>query len=339
VPSKPLQPDCDLQGAGVILHSYACDGVVPHMPSDIANSAQVTLFSVVIPVYNDWATLEQCLRSLEAQTDGPNFEVIVVDDGSEKPAPDSIRQRDGPYPLTLVSQPNTGIAAARNRGLQHSRGSVIVFTDADCRFQANCFSALATTISNFPQHNCFQLHLTGDCSTVVGRAEELRLIAIQDQMLQPSGCIRYLNTAGFAIRRARIKNAANLFDPVALRAEDTLLLANLIQGGELPFFVTNAVVQHVVSLSFLQCLRKDLWSAWLEGGIYEMIAARGIQMRMRPRDRLGMLLSTWKTSRQYSLGGAAWFVLVARQSLQRIVTVTYHCLRIGSNAHAVPNAP
>lgn len=51
----------------------------------------------------------------------------------------------------------------------------------------------------------------------MGRAEELRLRVFQEHMLLPDGRIRYLNTAGFAIRRARVKIEVGLFDPVALR--------------------------------------------------------------------------------------------------------------------------
>jgi len=303
------------------------------MPNNGPISTPTPQFSIIVGVYNDWEPLEQCLRSLSLQSNGPAFEVIIVDDGSEEAAPEYIHQWNGRYPLTIVQQPHAGIAAARNRGLQSSRGSVLVFTDADCRFQANCLSALREAITDLPQHNCFQLHLTGDCSRIVGRAEELRLITLQNQMLQPNGCIRYLNTAGFAIRRAGVDTKAGLFDPVARRAEDTLLLANLMQRGELPFFVSAAVVQHIVSLSFIGCLRKDVRSAWLEGRTYEIIAAKSVRIRMGHKDRLGTLISMWRTARRRSIGSRAWFVLVARQSIQRVVTLGYRCLRFCTNAH------
>ncbi|MGO9087693.1 MAG: glycosyltransferase family 2 protein [Candidatus Sulfotelmatobacter sp.] len=302
------------------------------------NSTQFHLFSIVIAVHNDWKPLEQCLGSLHQQTNAPGFEVIIVDDGSDEAAPESIRQWKGSYPLTIVRQPHAGIAAARNRGLQDARGSVFVFTDADCRLRANCLSALATALNDFPQHNYFQLRLTGDCSNLVGRAEELRLIALQNRMLQPNGRIRYLNTAGFAIRRVCVDIEAQLFNPVALRAEDTLLLVDLTQRGELPFFVADAIVQHAISMSLPACLRKDVRSAWLEGKTFQLIAAKGAHVRMSQKERLSMVSSMWKIAHQHSIGRSAWFVLVARQLLQRIVTFTYECLRIGSHAHAPTNA-
>jgi hypothetical protein len=147
-------------------------------------------------------------------------------------------------------------------------------------------------------------------------------------MLQHDGCIRYLNTAGFAIRRASVDIHRGLFDPVALRGEDTLLLANLIRAGKIPFFVTGGVVQHAISLSLMECLRKDVRSAWLEGRTYELIAAQGVRMRMGHKERLSTIVSMWKIARQRSIGRDAWFVLVSRQLLQRIITFCYRYLRV-----------
>jgi glycosyltransferase involved in cell wall biosynthesis len=303
------------------------------MLRDALNSTPKLPFSIVIAVCNDWGPLEQCLRSLHEQTNPPGFEVIVADDGSAEAAPESIRQWNGSYPLTILRQPHAGIAAARNLGLRSARGSVFLFTDADCRLEPNCLAALATALRDLPQHNYFQLHLAGDRSNLVGRAEELRMIALQNQKLRPNGCIRYLNTAGFAIRRAKVNVEAGLFDPMTLRAEDTLLMADLIQREELPFFVADAIVRHSISISLWQCLRKDVRSAWLEGETFQLIAARGVQVRMSQKERLSMLLSMWRTAREPSIGRDAWFVLVTRQLLQRIVTVSYRILNIRGTTH------
>jgi glycosyltransferase involved in cell wall biosynthesis len=254
------------------------------------------------------------------QEDCPRFEVIVVDDGSREPAPDSIREWSSRYPLSIVRQPNGGIAAARNRGLQDAKGEIPVFTDADCRFQPNCLSALTETINAFPQHSYFQLRIIGDCSNTVGRAEELRLTAIQDQMLLPDGRIRYLNTSGFAIRKSRLNPDFELFDPAALRAEDTLLLANLVKNGELPLFAKNCIVQHSISLSFWACLLKDVRKGRIEGRTSELIQRTGVRVTMQNKGRLRMLASTWKLARNRSIGRAAWAVLVARQFVERTVT-------------------
>jgi glycosyltransferase involved in cell wall biosynthesis len=296
-------------------------------------SNQTPLFSIIIAVYNDWAVLEACLQSLVLQTNGPCFEVIIVDDGSTEPAPDFVRSSSFDYPFMVIPQAHSGIPAARNRGIRSSTGAALLFVDSDSRLQANCLAALASAINNSPQHNCFQLRLVGNCSNLVGRAEELRLMTFQHYMLQPDGRIRYLNTAGFAIRRTRVDIKAGIFDPVALRAEDTLLLADLMQAGELPLFVPDALVEHYIPLSLTGCFRKNIRSAYLEGPTYNIIASKGVRIRLTNRERLQLLLSMWKTARRPSIGRSAWFVLVVRQAFQRAISFGYKCLRIGARRH------
>jgi Glycosyl transferase family 2 len=283
------------------------------------------LFTIVIGVRNDWAPLGECLGSLALQTSAPPFEVIVIDDGSKETAPESIQKWASAYPLKLMRQEQAGISVARNHGIEISRGPILLFTDADCKFLPACLQMLALTIAQSP-HKCFQLHLVGNGIGSVGRAEELRLMTLQDHFLQPDGCIRYLNTAAFAIRREAIPNHHKLFDPAAARAEDTLLLARLIKNAELPFFVESAIVEHSVKLPLLSCLRKDFRSAYLEAKAYAFIASRGIRIQVRHRERISMLRSMWKISTRPSIGRSAWWVLVGRQGLRLLVFVIYRCL-------------
>jgi glycosyltransferase involved in cell wall biosynthesis len=285
------------------------------------------LFSIVIAVYNEWALLDQCLRSLAQQTNGTSFEVIIADDGSTEAAPEFIRKWIDSYPLTVMRHAHAGISAARNRGVQISRGAVLVFVDADCSLRADCLAALSSVIAEFSQHNCFQLRLVGNCSRFVGRAEELRLASLQEHMLQADGRIRYLNTSGFAIRRAAVDTDRGVFDPVALRAEDTLLLASLMQRGELPFFVPSSVVQHAVPLSLGECIRKDFRSVRSVENTYEIIAAMGVSFRLSHRERLSMLRLMWNISRRESIGRSAWFIVTGRRALRFAASFVHQCFR------------
>jgi glycosyltransferase involved in cell wall biosynthesis len=279
--------------------------------------------SIVIAVYNDWSALDSCLASIAEQDNNPHSEVVVIDDGSAEAAPANIQQWANRLPLTIVRKTHAGVAAARNQGIRESKGDTLLFVDADCRLDIHCLARLISAIAQSPQTDYFQLRLSGSRSTLVGRAEELRLLTFQEHALQPDGRIRYLNTAGFALRRARTDAVAGLFDPLAVRGEDTLLLADLMRRGELPVFVSNAIVQHDVSMSLLACLRKDIRSAYLEGRTYRRIAAKGVSIRITHRERLKLLRSGWKVAGQQSLGRSAWFVVVVRQALQRMVSFIY----------------
>ncbi len=84
--------------------------------------------SVVVCTYNGGRTLDQCLRSL-ADLDYPDYEVIVVDDGST----DNVREIVGRFPaVRAVHQPNRGLSVARNVGLHAATGEIVAYTDDDC---------------------------------------------------------------------------------------------------------------------------------------------------------------------------------------------------------------
>ena len=88
------------------------------------------LISVIIPAFNDAARLQLCLQGLAQQT-YPDFEVIVVDNGSK----DVVAHRKVCEPfdfVTFTSEATPGSYAARNKGLELARGEVLAFTDSDC---------------------------------------------------------------------------------------------------------------------------------------------------------------------------------------------------------------
>jgi GT2 family glycosyltransferase len=90
--------------------------------------AQAPRVSVVVCTYNGGRTLEQCLRSLAA-LDYPDFEVVVVDDGSTDQTGDILAR----FPaVRAIRQPNRGLSAARNVGLRAATGAIVAYTDSDC---------------------------------------------------------------------------------------------------------------------------------------------------------------------------------------------------------------
>ena len=105
----------------------------------------VPLVSVVIPCYNQAHFLGEAIESVLAQS-YPNFEIIVVDDGS----PDDTSEVAGRYPeVRLVRQENQGLSGARNAGLARSEGEYVVFLDADDRLLPE---ALETHLEHLEAH-------------------------------------------------------------------------------------------------------------------------------------------------------------------------------------------
>jgi glycosyltransferase involved in cell wall biosynthesis len=86
------------------------------------------LVSAIIPNYNYSHFLGQAIDSVLAQT-YPDIEILVVDDGSSDGSRDVL---DGfGDRIKVIYQQNQGVAAARNNGVQASRGSFVAFLDAD----------------------------------------------------------------------------------------------------------------------------------------------------------------------------------------------------------------
>ena len=71
------------------------------------------------------------LEALDRQETPPEFEVVVVDDGSGDSTPDRLRAHRASYPLRCFFQENSGPAHARNRGVREARGDIVVFLGDD----------------------------------------------------------------------------------------------------------------------------------------------------------------------------------------------------------------
>src|SRR5688572_27099887 len=89
------------------------------------------LVSVVIPAFNASRTLLETLASVSAQTYS-NLEILAVNDGSTDDSKLILEEYSARDPrVRLISQQNSGVASARNKGLDNSTGEFVAFIDAD----------------------------------------------------------------------------------------------------------------------------------------------------------------------------------------------------------------
>lgn len=88
--------------------------------------------TVLMASHNRKGALTECLEALSRQLVAPGtFEVIVIDDGSKDGTQDLFRHMQLCVPLRFIEQENTGAASARNRGLPHARGELVLFINDD----------------------------------------------------------------------------------------------------------------------------------------------------------------------------------------------------------------
>lgn len=113
--------------------------------------------SLIVPVYNAEDSIVKTLDSLLNQT-YQNIEVICVNDGSTDQSLKLLHQYANEYPETIavVHQDNQGVSVARNTGINHATGGIIMFVDADdelvscaCERVAQVFSDSDTEVFTF----------------------------------------------------------------------------------------------------------------------------------------------------------------------------------------------
>lgn len=116
--------------------------------------------SVVIPSYNRRKILEECLKALYHQTlPVKDYEVIVIDDGSSDDTPQFLERAQKKYKnFSFYNQKNQGQGVARNRGVQHAVGEVIVLIGDD----------IIVTQDFLSEHLRYHLHHPAEHEAVLG---------------------------------------------------------------------------------------------------------------------------------------------------------------------------
>ena len=118
------------------------------MQKDTKRNGVYTLrLSIIIPMYNAVSSIGKCVESTQRQNlPEADYEVIVINDGSTD---DSLavatRVAKSYQNVRVFSQPNGGLSAARNAGLEHAIGGYIFFLDSDVWIAENCLQKIVTT--------------------------------------------------------------------------------------------------------------------------------------------------------------------------------------------------
>lgn len=106
------------------------------------------LVSVVIPAYNAEDTIRTTLLSVLSQT-YPNIEIVVVDDGSTDRTSDVVERIEAP--IQFIPQENSGVSAARNKGIEAAKGRYIALLDADDVWHPDKISKQVTLLESIPE--------------------------------------------------------------------------------------------------------------------------------------------------------------------------------------------
>lgn len=144
------QPGLDRESLPVVT-AAATPGSTASAPPQ-PNPDRARRISVGVPVFRDVRHLDDCLRSLLAQSQPPH-EILLLDDGSR--SDEVTRVLEGwaerqPGRVRALAQPNLGVCVARNRMLEEMTGDAFVFVDQDDELDPDFLAACAGKLRGRP---------------------------------------------------------------------------------------------------------------------------------------------------------------------------------------------
>jgi len=184
------------------------------------------VFTVVMPCYHAQRTIAAAIGSVLAQ-DEPDFELIIVDDGSTDDSVAVARAAIGDDPRgRVVSQPNAGPSAARNTGAAMARGEFLAFLDADDGWSPDTLSAHRAHFArradlgvSFGRTRFYdtELSVPGRCSPHVADLD------LGDVLAENPLC----TTSNLVVRRALFNDIGG-FDTTLTHAEDQEFVVHIL---------------------------------------------------------------------------------------------------------------
>ena len=223
--------------------------------------------SLVIPVHNAESTLRECLNSALDQSHS-NFELIVVDNASTDKSKEIIFEflkKD--HRIRYVFEPFRSRGAARNKGIETARASIIAMTDADCIVPRHWLETLIDPILKKNEYI-----VVGNEDDLVGNYwTRMQQRANQDFLVRHlhRAYIDHLDTKNFAIQRMCF-GLVGLFDRNIANFEDFEFKLRLKKAGYHMYFLKDLKVKHRHSCNFVQLFLKRIDQGFWASKIYWM---------------------------------------------------------------------
>ncbi len=185
------------------------------------------LISVVVPVYNVEAYLEECVRSILLQT-YKKLEIILVDDGSTDSSPsicDKFAEED--ERVVVSHKRNGGLSDARNHGIAIASGEYVSFIDGDDTLEQGAYEAVVAEIKSDADIVAFGIELCYENGYKIQKTSPVR------RCLNAGEGIVALNTfCGLDVSACNKVFKRSLFEgiefPVGKKCEDYYVMPRLL---------------------------------------------------------------------------------------------------------------
>ena len=219
---------------------------------------RLPLLSVIVPVHNRSRQLRACLEGLVRSTfPRQRFEIIVSDDGSTEAMEPIVTAFEDRLRISLVVHPNSGPAAARNRGAARAQGSYLAFLDSDCVPAPDWLTALASQLERTPDHLVAGAIANALPHNPFSTATQLIVSYATDFYRRRERGVRFFNSSNLVLPADRFRRLGGFDESYPLAAgEDYDLCHRWQQAGYGMTYCPDAVVYHAHSLTLVGFCRQ-----------------------------------------------------------------------------------
>lgn len=215
------------------------------------------MISIIIPAHNAARTIMACFTALQQQTAVPeSLEILIIDDGST----DETRQLAEAAGATVIHQPRSGPAAARNCGIRAAQGDIVCFTDADCVPAPNWVAEITTPLRQNPEISACKGAYCTQQREILARFVQLEYEDKYDR-LRAFPFITFMDFYSAACRRQVLLENQG-FDERFPNSEDRELSYRLAARGYQMVFQPTALVCHVHANNLAGYFRKKVMNGY-----------------------------------------------------------------------------
>jgi cellulose synthase/poly-beta-1,6-N-acetylglucosamine synthase-like glycosyltransferase len=210
--------------------------------------------SVIVPTYNRRNLLERTLNSL-FQQDYPEYEIIVVNDGSQDGTHEYLKSLAAEGKIKYHRHENSGLAATRKEGLKHALGELIAFTDDDCVVPNDWLSKLAKQLSHTEIGGVGGATRTGNPENIFAVSTDIMQNYFKQAINKERVEVPFFTGNNVAYKRTSLEKVGGPDPRFRMGAEDRDLTFRVAQTGATLVYDPSIVVEHHNDSTFWKFLR------------------------------------------------------------------------------------
>lgn len=268
--------------------------------------------SIIVPIYNAEKYISGCIRSLLSQN-FMNFELILVDDGSE----DTSGEICDEYAKTnrrihVIHQQNEGVSSARNTGIKNASGKYVAFVDADDTIEPNMYSTMITRAeqseldyvicgyNEIRKQKEYQRSLSLPDNTVMNRGD------IIDKLLYSIfSSENIINSPWNKLYKRNLLQQHGIMFPNRRRAEDWLFNIRYLENAQSALYINEPLYNYVRNNeSVMSRVLSEQYEIWKENA----------QIRKEIAERYQMAVDWKEVNKNFLMGVIPWIVAMYKQT-------------------------